>query len=73
MSDRLPYEDQRFRTAEEDRPNRKKKGGGIVEYLVILVVSFALVFGFVSPFVVDGFSTRWERVIFSLQGKACDI
>jgi signal peptidase I len=55
MSDRPPYEDQRFRTAEEDRPARKKRGGGFVEYLVILLVSFALVFGFVRPFVVEAF------------------
>ena len=55
MSDRPPYEDQRFRPAEEDGPARKKRGGGFVEYLVILLVSFALVFGFVRPFVVEAF------------------
>jgi signal peptidase I len=55
MSDRPYYEDQHFRTSEEARPARKKKGGGVVEYLVILVVSFALVFGFVRPFVVEAF------------------
>ena len=55
MSERPYYEDQHFRTSEEARPTRKKKGGGAVEYLVILVVSFALVFGFVRPFVVEAF------------------
>jgi signal peptidase I len=67
MSDRLPYEDQRFRTAEEDRPTRKKKGGGVVEYLVILVVSFALVFGFVRPFVVEAFWIPSGSMIPTLQ------
>ena len=55
MSERHYYEDQHFRTSEEARPTRKKKGGGVIEYLVILVVSFALVFGFVRPFVVEEF------------------
>ena len=55
MSERHYYEDERFRTGGEERPPRKKKGGGIIEYLVILVVSFALVFGFVRPFVVEAF------------------
>jgi signal peptidase I len=67
MSDRLPYEDQRFRTAEVDRPTRKKKGGGVVEYLVILVVSFALVFGFVRPFVVEAFWIPSGSMIPTLQ------
>jgi signal peptidase I len=67
MSDRPTHEDQRFRTAEEDRPTRKKKGGGIVEYLVILVVSFALVFGFVRPFVVEAFWIPSGSMIPTLQ------
>ena len=67
MSERPPYEDQRFRTAEEDRPTRKKKGGGVVEYLVILVVSFALVFGFVRPFVVEAFWIPSGSMIPTLQ------
>ncbi len=67
MSDRPPYEDQRFRTAEGERPARKKKGGGFVEYLVILVVSFALVFGFVRPFVVEAFWIPSGSMIPTLQ------
>ena len=67
MSDRPPYEDQRFRTAEEDRPARKKRGGGFVEYLVILLVSFALVFGFVRPFVVEAFWIPSGSMIPTLQ------
>ena len=67
MSDPSPYEDQRFRTAEGERPARKKKGGGFVEYLVILVVSFALVFGFVRPFVVEAFWIPSGSMIPTLQ------
>ena len=55
MSERPHFEDQHFRTGEQERPSRKKKGGGLVEYVIILAVSFALVFGFVRPFVVEAF------------------
>ena len=55
MSELPYYEDQHFRTSEGARPPRKKKGGGVLEYLVILLVSFALVFGFVRPFVMEAF------------------
>ena len=34
---------------------RKKSGGGLLEFLLILIVAFALVFGFVRPFVVEAF------------------
>lgn len=33
----------------------KKSGGGLLEFLLILIVAFALVFGFVRPFVVEAF------------------
>ena len=59
MSDRLPYEDQRSARRKRSAA-RKKKGGGIVEYLVILAVSFALVFGFVGR--------SWWRRSGSLRG-----
>ncbi|HKH10479.1 MAG TPA: signal peptidase I [Rubrobacter sp.] len=67
MSERPYYEDQHFRTSEEERPTRKKKGGGVIEYLVILVVSFALVFGFVRPFVVEAFWIPSGSMIPTLQ------
>lgn len=50
-----PYEDQQFRTSDEERRSPRKKGGGALEYLVILLISFALVFGFVRPFVMEAF------------------
>ncbi len=55
MSEKPYYEDDHFRTSGEERRTTKKKGGGVIEYLVILLVSFALVFGFVRPFVVEAF------------------
>jgi signal peptidase I len=59
MSEKPHYDEQRFHTSRQTRRGRRrrasKKGGGVVEFLVILLVSFALVFGFVRPFVVEAF------------------
>ena len=55
MSERPYYEEDRFRTSGEDRRQPRKKSGGALEYLVILLISFALVFGFVRPFVMEAF------------------
>ncbi len=49
------HQDQQFETTGRERRAARKKGGGVVEYLVILLVSFALVFGFVRPFVMEAF------------------
>jgi signal peptidase I len=44
------------RARRERRKNASKKsGGGVLEFLIILLVSFVLVFGFVRPFVVEAF------------------
>jgi signal peptidase I len=55
MSERPYYGDQQFRTSSEERRPPRKKGGGALEYLIILLISFALVFGFVRPFVMEAF------------------
>lgn len=61
MSERPPYEEQfdttisRRARRERRRDASKKGGGGVLEFLIILVVSFVLVFGFVRPFVVEAF------------------
>jgi signal peptidase I len=60
MSEKPYYDEDPFHTSREtrgERPRRRasKKGGGVIEFLVILLVSFALVFGFVRPFVVEAF------------------
>ena len=59
MAEKPYYDWDRFKTGKEPipEPSRppRKKGGGILEFLVILIVAFALVFGFVRPFVVEAF------------------
>ena len=55
MTEKPYYHDQQFQTSSEERRPATKKGGGALEYLVILLVSFALVFGFVRPFVMEAF------------------
>ncbi len=67
MSEKPYYEDDYFRTSGEERRTPKKKGGGAIEYLVILLVSFALVFGFVRPFVVEAFWIPSGSMIPTLQ------
>ncbi len=72
MSDKPYYEEQRFQTSQEmDRERRRrrasKKGGGAIEFLVILLVSFALVFGFVRPFVVEAFYIPSESMVPTLR------
>ena len=54
MSDK-PYYHEQFQTSRQESRRASKKGGGALEYLVILLVSFALVFGFVRPFVMEAF------------------
>ncbi len=65
MSENPYYQDQQFETSRRRRV--RKKGGGFVEYLVILVVSFALVFGFVRPFVVEAFYIPSESMVPTLK------
>ncbi len=60
---------QDLETAPEDRYGRRspKKSGGLLEFLVILLVSFALVFGFVRPFVVEAFRIPSESMVPTLE------
>ncbi len=67
MSENPYYQDQQFETSGRRRGRVRKKGGGFVEYLVILVVSFALVFGFVRPFVMEAFWIPSGSMIPTLQ------
>ena len=67
MSEKHTYEDQQFQTSGGERRPAKKKGGGVLEYVVILLVSFALVFGFVRPFVVEAFWIPSGSMIPTLQ------
>jgi signal peptidase I len=70
MSEKPYYEEQEFQTTQETHRERRrssKKGGGVLEFLVILLVSFALVFGFVRPFVVEAFYIPSESMIPTLR------
>ena len=49
---------------EREREKRKK---GILEYVVILVVAFVLVFGVVKPFVVEAFRVPSESMVPTLE------
>ena len=49
-----------------DSPVRKT-GGGVLEFLVILVISFALVFGVVRPYVVEAFYIPSESMVPTLE------
>jgi signal peptidase I len=74
MSEKPYYEEQQFQTSSEQtrrerREGRRtsKKGGGAIEFLVILLVSFALVFGFVRPFVVEAFYIPSQSMVPTLK------
>src|SRR5919112_648152 len=53
----------------EERSGRRspRKGGGFLEFLVILLVAFALVFGFVKPFVLEAFRVPSESMVPTLE------
>jgi signal peptidase I len=70
MPEERPY-DQQFQTTTGNGAGgaraSKKGGGGILEFLVILLVAFALVFGFVRPFVVEAFFIPSESMLPTLE------
>jgi signal peptidase I len=72
MFEKPYYEEEPFKTSQERRGERRrrrasKKGGGAIEFLIILLVSFALVFGFVRPFVVEAFYIPSESMVPTLK------
>jgi signal peptidase I len=44
-----------------------KKGGGFLEFVIIVIIAFALVFGFVRPFVIEAFYIPSESMIPTLE------
>ncbi len=44
-----------------------KKGGGFLEFLVILLIAFALVFGLVRPFILEAFYIPSESMVPTLE------
>jgi signal peptidase I len=72
MSEKPYYEEEPFQTSHGTRRSRRrrrtsKKGGSAIEFLIILLVSFALVFGFVRPFVVEAFYIPSESMVPTLR------
>lgn len=46
-----------------EKRSSKRKGGGPLEFLLILIISFALVFGVVRPFIVESFWIPSESMV----------
>ncbi|MDQ4106643.1 MAG: signal peptidase I [Actinomycetota bacterium] len=67
MSEQQSHEEQFQTSRRERRRSAKKGGGGFLEFLIILVVAFALVFGFVRPFVVEAFWIPSESMVPTLE------
>src|SRR5919199_990692 len=44
-----------------------RKSGGLLEFLIIVIVAFALVFGFVRPFVLEAFYIPSESMVPTLE------
>jgi signal peptidase I len=65
------FYDQGFETGtgREERPSRRspRKSGGFLEFLIILLLAFALVFGFVKPFVLEAFRVPSESMVPTLE------
>ena len=49
--------------ATSEEPRTPKKVGGLLEFVIILAVAFALVFGFVRPFVLEAFRIPSESMV----------
>lgn len=74
MTEKHSYDERGLEVGEasedvEDSPGRRsaKKGGGFLEFLIILLVAFALVFGFVRPFVLEAFFIPSESMVPTLE------
>ncbi len=63
MADKHVYE-QGFETGVGSGKERaSKKGGGFLEFLIILLAAFAFVFGFIRPFVLEAFQVPSESMV----------
>ena len=74
MTEKHPFEEQ-FDTSKDQsrrewrgsREKPQRKGGGILEFIVILAISFALVFLVIRPFVVEAFFIPSESMVHTLE------
>src|ERR687889_832747 len=68
MTEEKRPRDQDLQTgAKREKPRTPQKVGGFVEFLVILAVAFALVFGFVRPFVLEAFYIPSKSMVPTLE------
>jgi signal peptidase I len=67
VADKHLYE-QGFETSSGSGKRRSsKKGGGFLEFLIILLVAFAFVFGVVRPFIMEAFYIPSESMVPTLE------
>ena len=68
MTEEKRPRDQDLQTgATREKPRTPKKVGGFLEFVIILTVAFALVFGFVRPFVLEAFRIPSESMVPTLE------
>src|SRR5215210_4524098 len=68
MTEEKRPRDQDLQTgATREKPRTPKKVGGFLEFVIILAVAFALVFGFVRPFVLEAFRIPSESMVPTLE------
>src|SRR5438270_12463813 len=68
MTEKYSYERDFGMSPENLRgPRPSRKGGGLIEFLIIVLVAFALVFGIVRPFVVEAFYIPSESMVPTLE------
>ena len=65
MTEKRPH--QQGSAAPQNPRSSGRRGGGLVEFLVICLVAFALVFGLVRPFIVEAFYIPSESMVPTLQ------
>lgn len=64
---REPMERSRRERRRELRRERRKGPGGVLEFFIIMLVAFVLVFGFIRPFVVAAYKIPTESMVPTLE------
>lgn len=70
LAEEIPFTEAPPKSRRELRAERrKKKGGGPTEFILTIIVAFALVFGVVQPFIVQAFRIPSESMVPTLEVK----
>ena len=67
MTEKHFHDEQGFEPGVPPEVRPSKKGGGFLEFLIILLVAFALVFGVVRPFILEAFYIPSESMVPTLE------